>query len=159
MTASEYLDGSKRRLLRIGFPEFDLYDTYSGLLGVHLTDVMSDSPDVRIGDLVVPELTLTLSYQGKTDHDGTSAMTELAGAAVTAEAGLEQSREDITEELSAIYAASGSGKLVYARSANGCYFVADGKNLYGCRFGESSGRAFFDSEFESVSTLAPRQRR
>lgn len=138
MAAPDYLADDKRRLLRINSTdEFDMYDTYTGLLGVHLTDVMSDSPNVRIGDLVVPELTLTLSH---TD------MTELSGVTLTAEVGLEQSRENVTDRITAIYTASGSGRLVFARSVIGHYFVADGRNLYYCREGTTSLVFGFESE-------------
>lgn len=143
MTASDYLDGTKRRMLRLGLPDFAIYDTFSGLLGVHLTDVMSDSPDVRIGDLVVPELTLTLSH---TD------LSSLSGASVTAESGIEAAREDVSAQLAAIYAASGSGTLVYARSASGCWIVADGRNVYGCRF-TASGSAVLTPGFESTAAV------
>lgn len=145
MQAKDFLDSSKRRMLRLEFPDFPVYDSFSGLLDVQLSEVMCDSPDVEIGNLVVPELTVQLVHTDMKNH---------LGSTIHVASGIEQSREDLTEELTAIQSAIDSTQLVFARSANGCWFVADGSVLYSCWF-DSAGRVRFhrSTAFESTHDI------
>lgn len=121
MKAADFLDITKRRMLCIEFADFTLYDSYTGLLDVQLSEVMSDSPDVVIGDIVVPELTVELRALDLSGHlDETISCT----------AGLEQSREDVSEELRLIQEAIGGTQMCFARMYTGGWVAAEGNQVY-----------------------------
>lgn len=126
MEARDFLDQNKRRMMRIAFPAFSMYDTYAGLLDVSLSETMSTVQDITIGEIVVPELTFRTAH---TDF------TPFFGDIIHLDSALEETREDITEELHTITETLDSGQLVFARSITGFWVVGDGTSLYSLWFG------------------------
>lgn len=135
MEAKDFLAQDKRRMLRLEFPDLPVYDSFGGLLDVGFSETMSDSPDVEIGNLVIPELSVTLGHTNLKDH---------IGDRIEVKMGLEQSREDVSGEIQAIQAADTSELLSFARSANGCWFVGAGTILYSCWF-DAAGKVHLDA--------------
>lgn len=125
MTAEDFLDNHKNRILRIKFPEFSVYEFYSGLLEIRFSEIMSNSPDIEIGSLVIPEMTVITEYMNLKNH-----MQET----VTLEIGLEQKRLDVSDEIQIIQKNFDSENLIFARDASGCWIVADGNLLYSVWF-------------------------
>lgn len=144
MRAEDFLNKTKRRLLRLKFKDFTLYDSCAALLDVSLSEVMSDSPDVEIGGIVVPELTLQFRAMDMRNH---------LDETITCEIGLEQDREDVSDDLRAIQTASGSGQLVFARLCSGTYLVGDGNTLYNC-WKDENGAWQLDWPFESAQPIS-----
>lgn len=121
MNVKDFLDHDKHRMLRLSFPDFAVYDCCSVLLAAAFSEVMSSDPDITIGELVIPELTFQLTHTDMSSH---------LGDVITCEVGLEQSQEDVTQALHAIFDTFGSGQLVFARDISGCWIVGDGTVLY-----------------------------
>ncbi len=123
MTAHEFLDVTRARRLRIAFPGVTIYDSFSGLLDVSFAECMSDSPNIAIGELVVPELTLTFSHIDLAAQRGQPGTLDVL---------LEQSRMDISAAVQRIQRQTGSRSLAICQGSNGCWFAADGRRLYSC---------------------------
>lgn len=136
MTAEDFLDERKKRLFRVKFPDFVLYDDNPVLLDVNLHEVMSDNPDIEIGNLVIPELTLKTEYLDMTNHTEES---------ILAETGLEQNQEDVTEEVTGIQKLLQCQCPIFARTAEKHWIVADGRNIYAVRMSESGTPELHDS--------------
>ena len=147
MNAETFLDQAKRRTLRISFPEFDIYDDDSVLLDVHLTEVMNDCPDVKIGNLVIPELTVKTEYLNLKNH-----LNEI----LTMDVGIETETEPVTDEILKIQETFPGETLIFARSITGCYFVANGKKLYNVWFDDSGAARSYQGRqtIDSVQEIA-----
>ena len=143
MEARDFLDQTKRRMTRIVFPAFTMYDTYAGLLDVNFSETMSTSQDITIGEIVVPELTFQTVHA-----DFTPYFEDI----VRLDAALEESREDITEDLQTISEAFDSGQLVFAQSVGGFWLVGDGTALYSVWF-DGSGTLHHSAAYTAAKSI------
>ncbi len=127
MTAEDFLDTQKRRIMQLDFDGFSIHGGLGGLLDVHLSEILNDEPDIMIGNLVVPELVFTMdNYDGEyLDAD------DFDGLEFSCKVGLEREHEDITDALLQIQEVLGKN-LCIIRSCSGTYLVASGKRLYSC---------------------------
>lgn len=142
MLATDWLDAAKRRTVQLDFSDCSVSDEDPVLLDLHYSEVMSDSPDVVIGEIVVPELRATFEAVDLSEH---------LGETVTLRAGLEVSREDVTEELREIAENLGND-LYFARSYLGGWLVAKGNEVYSAQKGYS-GTLTTSLEFTCVQDI------
>ncbi|MBR1529556.1 MAG: hypothetical protein IJ642_09705 [Oscillospiraceae bacterium] len=126
MQADDFLDDQKRRYFRLNFPDFFIDSENSFLLDVKFHEVISESPDIEIGNLTIPELYLQTGY---------ADLKTLAGCEIQAESGIEQSREDVTEAVLIIqeYFSDSGNELLLLRTVTGVWLAVQGNKIYSVR--------------------------
>lgn len=95
MEALDFLDISKERLVLLDFPGFTLTGDFHRLMEVTFSEVFNESPDITIGNLVVPEVTLTIDNSDAVFLD-TQA---LDGMEFFCKIALEDKRRDVSSVL------------------------------------------------------------
>jgi len=126
MQADDFLDDRKRRYFRLDFPDFFIDTENPFLLDLNFHEIISDAPDIEIGNLTIPELHMQTVY---------ADMKTLIGCDIQAESGLEQNREDVTEDLLIIqeYFSESDSDLILLRTATGIWLVVQENKLYSVR--------------------------
>lgn len=145
MTAENFLDAEKQRYFRVMFPDFFIDSDNPFLLGVTLHEVMSDNPDIEIGNLVIPELTLQTV---NTD------MKDFLDCEISAESGIEQNRQEVTDEITAIQEYfSQAENLLIMRTATGIWLAVTGKQVYSVRMIQHQPDVVHTYRFDSMQEI------
>lgn len=139
MTAEDFLNPEKQRYFRIAFPDFFIDSDNPFLLDANLHEVMSDNPDIAIGNLVIPELHLqTINAD----------MKDFSGCTIQADSGIEQTRQDVTETVTAIWNYFAEENLT-VRTAAGVWLAVTENFVYSVRMTAHGPEAVYAYKFTS----------